>query len=133
MSDLSSCFEPGSLLDPPPFPTSRVADLADRLASLFGVSGDLLLIQAEAVVALEAVATSIGRPAIKAINIVTSPYGAWFGGWMRKAGATVIDICATPARPIDLQAVADALAAHSDASLLAIVHAQIGQRHFEPA
>ena len=95
-----STFDPAILLDPPPFPAERVASLADRLARLIGTSGDVLLIQAEAVVALEAVAASLGRPGVKAINIVTSPYGVWFGRWLRRAGASVVEIRAEAARPV---------------------------------
>ncbi|WP_084632628.1 aminotransferase class V-fold PLP-dependent enzyme [Pleomorphomonas oryzae] len=119
-----SDFDPAALLDPPAFPADRVAGLADRFARLIGTSGDVLLIQAEAVVALEAVAASLGRPGVKAINIVTSPYGIWFGRWLRRAGANVIEIRAEAARPISARAVAAALDAHPDARLLAVVHAE---------
>lgn len=117
-------FSPASLLDPPPFPAERVAGLADRLARLIGTSDDVLLIQAEAVVALEAVAASLGRPGLKAVNIVTSPYGVWFGRWLRRAGASVVEIRAEAARPVSARAVAAALDAHPDAGLLAVVHAE---------
>lgn len=124
MSAFGSGFDPGRLLDPPPFPAERVAGLADRLARLIGTSGDVLLVQAEAVVALEAVAASFGRPGVKAINIVTSPYGVWFGRWLRRAGASVVEIRAEAARPVSARAVAATLDAHPDASLLAVVHAE---------
>ncbi len=119
-----SDFDSASLLDPPPFPAERVAGLADRLARLMGTSGDVLLMQAEAVVALEAVAASLGRPGFKAVNVVTSPYGVWFGRWLRRAGASVVEIRAEAARPVSARAVAAALDAHADAKLLAVVHAE---------
>jgi len=119
-----SDFNPEALLDPPPFPADRVAGLADRFARLIGASGDVLLVQAEAVVALEAVAASLGRPGIKAINIVTSPYGVWFGRWLRRADASVVEVRAEAARPVSARAVAATLDAHPDARLLAVVHAE---------
>ena len=119
-----SDFDPASLLDPPPFPADRVAGLADRLARLIGTSGDVLLVQAEAVTALEAVAASLGHPGVKAINIVTSPYGVWFGRWLRRAGASVVEIRAEAARPVSARAVVATLDAHPDARLLAVVHAE---------
>lgn len=91
------------LLDPPAFPAERYAALADRLAALMSTSNDVLLIQAEAVLALEAAATSLARPGLKALNIVTSPYGTWFGGWLEKGGATVRNLTASPARPVTLE------------------------------
>ncbi|PKR89026.1 aspartate aminotransferase [Pleomorphomonas diazotrophica] len=117
-------FNPAVLLDPPPFPAGRVAGLADRLALLMGTSADVLLVQAEAVVALEAVAASLGRPGFKAINIVTGPYGLWFGRWLRRTGAGVVEVRAEAARPVSARAVAATLDAHPDANLLAVVHAE---------
>ena len=112
------------LLDPPAFPAERYAVLADRLAALMGTENDVLLIQAEAVLALEAAATSLARPGLKALNIVTSPYGAWFGGWLERGGATVRNLTASPAKPITLQEVERALDEGPDFDLLAIVHAE---------
>lgn len=117
-------FNPAGLLDIPAFPAERTGELADRLARLLGTSNDLVFVQAEAVVALEAVAASLGRPGMKAINIVTSPYGAWFGRWLRRAGASVVEIRAEPARPVTVGAVAATLDAHPDAAILALVHAE---------
>ncbi|MCZ4430184.1 alanine--glyoxylate aminotransferase family protein [Agrobacterium sp. SOY23] len=112
------------LLDPPAFPAERYAVLADRLAALMGTENDVLLIQAEAVLALEAAATSLARSGLKALNIVTSPYGAWFGGWLERGGATVRNLTASPAKPITLQEVERALDEGPDFDLLAIVHAE---------
>ncbi|MGF9564013.1 aminotransferase class V-fold PLP-dependent enzyme [Neorhizobium sp. JUb45] len=111
-------------LDIPAFPGNRYAVIADRLAALMNTRNDLVMVQAEAVVALEAAATSIMRPGVKAINIVTSPYGQWFGEWMRRAGGEVIDVTAMAARAIGIDAVAAAMAAHPDASVLSLVHAE---------
>lgn len=70
--------------------------------------------QTEAVAALEAVTASLARPGLKAINIVTSPFGAWFGGWLRRGGAEVVTSSAEPARPIDAKAVTAAFDAHPE-------------------
>ncbi|OOO19573.1 aspartate aminotransferase [Agrobacterium salinitolerans] len=112
------------LLDPPAFPAERYAILADRLAALMGTGNDVLLIQAEAVLALEAAATSLARPGLRALNIVTSPYGAWFGGWLNRGGATVRNLTASPAKPVTLEEVERALNEGPDFDLLAIVHAE---------
>lgn len=112
------------LLDMPPFPAEGYAAIAKRLGALLHTSNDVAMIQAEAIVALEATAASVIRPGMKAINIVTSPYGRWFGDWMRRAGGEVIDVIATPARAIEIEAVAKAIAAHSDAAVLSLVHAE---------
>lgn len=113
-----------ALLDIPPFPAERYASIASRLGAILQTRNDIAMVQAEAIVALEAAATSIMRPGMKAINIVTSPYGRWFGDWMRRAGGEVVDVTATPARAIEVEAVSAAIEAHPDASVLSMVHAE---------
>lgn len=111
------------LPDAPAFAAKAYAPLADSIARLLGTSHDVLLIQAEAMVALEATASSLGRPGLKALNIVTSLYGRWFGAWLRRAGAEVIDLIAPPGLPIALGAVEEALA-QGGFGLVAVVHAE---------
>lgn len=113
-----------SLLDWPAYPSDGYAKLADRIASLLGTRNDVLLVQAEAVVALEAVATSLSSPAIQALNVVTSPYGAWFGQWLGRGGAAVTDVIADPGMPISVEAFSRALSARPQTNLVAIVHAE---------
>jgi aspartate aminotransferase-like enzyme len=111
------------LPDAPAFPASGYAPLADGLARLLGTRNDVLLIQAEAVVALEATATSLGRPGLRALNVVTSMYGRWFGAWLRRAGAEVLDLTAPPGEPIAAAAIAQALGS-AQFDLVALVHAE---------
>lgn len=112
------------LLDVPSFPAERYADLADRLGRLLGTRNDVLLIQAEAVLALEAVATSIASRDVKALNIITSPYGTWFGQWLQRGGAEVDNLAAEPARPIAVEAVKARIDANPNLTLLSLVHAE---------
>ncbi len=119
-----SRFDATVLLDPPAFPASGYAPLADRVARLLETRNDVLFVQAEAVVALEAVATSLATPALKALNIVTSPYGTLFGGWLRRGGATVTDLVADPARPVTVEAVEAVLDAAEGIDVIALVHAE---------
>ena len=116
--------QPSPLLDLPPYPAEGYARLADRIARLLRTKSDILLIQGEAIVALEAVATSIATPAISALNIVTSPYGKSFGDWLRRGGATVFDVTAEPAKPVTIDAFASALDAQPSVNLVSLVHAE---------
>jgi len=112
------------LHDTPAFPSTRYAAVADRIGKILKTKNDVLLIQAEAVVALEAVATSLARPGLKVLNIATSMYGGWFGNWMRRGGADVVELRAEPARPVDPAAVEAMLKANPDTKVLALVHAE---------
>ena len=107
----------------PPFPAAGYAPLADSIAALLHTRNDVALVQGEAVVALEATASSLGRAGVRALNIVTSIYGRWFGAWLRRSGADVIDLVAEAGKPVTVKAVADALA-QGRFDLVAVVHAE---------
>lgn len=111
------------LADAPIFPRDGYAPLADRIAKLLKTKHDVLLIQGEAVVALEAVAQSLGRPNLRALNLVSSLYGRWFGGWLRRAGAEVVDLIAEEGQPLDATAVRQAFD-RAQFDLVAVVHAE---------
>ena len=111
------------LLDAPPFPASGYAPLADRIGALLGTRNDVLLVQGEAIIALEAAASSLARPGLRALNIITSPYGALFGRWLRRGGAEVTDLAALPGKPITAEAVEAALQ-EAPVDLVALVHAE---------
>ncbi len=117
-------FARNSLLDLPPYPAAGYARLADRIAALIGTKNDVVFVQAEAVVALEAAATSLGTAGMRALNIVTSPYGELFGGWLTRAGVDVVELRAEPGLPIAVEAVAQALAGAGSVDLVALVHAE---------
>jgi aspartate aminotransferase-like enzyme len=117
-------FARNSLLDLPPYPAAGYARLADRIAALIGTKNDVVFVQAEAVVALEAAATSLGTAGMCALNIVTSPYGELFGGWLTRAGVDVVELRAEPGLPIAVEAVAQALAGAGSVDLVALVHAE---------
>jgi aspartate aminotransferase-like enzyme len=97
------------LLDPPEFSADRYAPLADRIAHLLETRADIVFVQAEAVAALEAAATSLARPGLVVLNIVTSFYGTTVGAWLRRAGAAVHQLQSAPGRPVTISAVAKAL------------------------
>ncbi|UWM85119.1 pyridoxal-phosphate-dependent aminotransferase family protein [Rhizobium sp. SRDI969] len=108
----------------PSYPAERYAVLADRIGGILHSRNDILLVQAEAVVALEAAAVSLARPGLTAFNIVTSSYGGWFGQWLRRGGAAVADIVAEPGLPIEIETVAKALQTGPKIDVLALVHAE---------
>lgn len=117
-------FDPYRLLDLPRFPDHGYALLADRIRRLLATTADLVFVQAEAVLALEAVAASIARPGIVAVNVVTSPYGKWFGGWLRRGGASVHEVAAAPGQPVESSAVASCLETLGHVDIVAAVHAE---------
>jgi aspartate aminotransferase-like enzyme len=116
-----------NLLDLPPLTPGEVTDLEERIAEVLGVpraSHDVALIPGEAILALEAAARSVAHPGQTAVNVVTGPYGALFGSWMRTAGAEVVDVTSPLDSVADPAQVRRALDEHPGATVLAVVHAE---------
>ena len=90
------------------------------------------IVQAEAVFALEAVASGLARPGLAAINVVTSPYGRFFGAWLRRGGATVHDVIAAAGQPVTLAAVSTALDGLPRADVVALVHGEAANGALNP-
>ncbi len=111
------------LLDRPLVGAADVVAAEDGLAELLGFAGDVVLLQAEAIVALESTARGLGRPGLTALNVTTGPYGALFGRWLAAAGADVTDLAVPFSRTVTAVEVEQALTSrHFD--LVAVVHAE---------
>ena len=111
------------LLDLGPVTAADVAAVERACARLLGTASDVLLMQAEAIVLLEAVAKSLARPGIRALNVVSGPYGALFGRWLTAAGADVTTLAVPFDRAVTTADVAKFLSRQSF-DLVAIVHAE---------
>lgn len=112
------------LLDPAPLLPSTLAGIEQQLARLLGSDAPVVVFQAEAILALEAVATALAAPGRAAINVATGPYGVIFGDWMRRAGARVVDVESALDSVATVEQVVAALDAHPDVAVLALAHAE---------
>lgn len=121
--DLKGTLMSTALLDLPPVTADDVAAAEDRLARLLGTERDVVLIQAEATAALEAVARTVSGPHAPAVNVVTGPYGAVFGRWLVNGGSSVTTVQVPFTRAVDPGDVRKALR-ESGARVLSVVHAE---------
>ncbi|SDC15769.1 aspartate aminotransferase [Sanguibacter gelidistatuariae] len=117
-------FDPTTLLDVPGLDAPFLARLEAQVAELLGVRDDVVIFQGEAILLMEAIAKNIAAPGATAINVVTGPYGAIFGDWMRVASAHVVDVTSSLDAVITVEAVRAALDAHPEATVLALAHAE---------
>jgi aspartate aminotransferase-like enzyme len=102
---------------------ARYSDLERRFAALLGTERDLILIQGEAILPLEAVARGIARPGSRVLNIVTSRYGSLFGRWLAQGGAAVDELEFPSGVAADAGRVAEALG-RGGYSAVCLVHAE---------
>jgi aspartate aminotransferase-like enzyme len=100
------------------------AAVEDTLAGLLRTRHDVVLLQGEAVLGLEAAARGIGGPGRRVLNIVTGPYGTLLGAWLGAGGAHVTHLSVTPGRAVSVAAVEAALQAPDGYDAVAVVHAE---------
>jgi aspartate aminotransferase-like enzyme len=107
-----------------PVEADEYAAIEDRFASLFGTQKDLIVLQGEAVLPLEAAARGLARPNSRAVNVVTSAYGSSFGDWLRQGGSTVSEVVVPFDRAVSVDQVARELDSYRVADVVSIVHAE---------
>ena len=113
-----------SLLDPVPLEAATLARIEQQVSRLLGSDDSVVLFQAEAILALETVATALAAPGRVAVNVATGPYGVIFGDWMRRAGAQVVDVESALDSVATVEQVVAALEAHPTTVVLALAHAE---------
>jgi aspartate aminotransferase-like enzyme len=115
-------------------PTVDAAEYAateQRLRALVQTTRDVILLQGESIVALEAMARGVGAPTARAVNVITSPYGAALGRWLAAGGATVENIDVGLQRGVHLHEVEEALE-RGGVDIVSVVHAEAATGALSP-
>jgi aspartate aminotransferase-like enzyme len=115
---------PSELLDIAPVGPGEYAEIEDRCSEVLGTAQLTLVLQGEATVLLEAAARGLGRPGARALNLVSGPYGAIFGGWLAEAGSEVEDLVVPFDRAVQPEQVEEALDRSGPVDLVSLVHAE---------
>ncbi|MFJ6698471.1 pyridoxal-phosphate-dependent aminotransferase family protein [Streptomyces sp. NPDC091272] len=120
------------LLDLPPVTAADFARIEQRVAALLGTGQDVVIMQGEALLPLEACIRAGAPRGSSALNIVTGPYGQTFGNWLRGCGATVTDLVVPFHTAVTAEQVRDALAAHPEIDFVSLVHAEAATGNTNP-
>ena len=102
----------------------RFRETERLLAQLYRTTGDVVLMQGEAVVGLEGAARSLIKPGTRCLNLVSGVYAAWFGDWLREYGADVHELRVPYDEAIDPAMVSRVLDEHGPFELVALVHSE---------
>ena len=111
----------------------RFRTLERKLGEIYRTRSDVVLMQGEAVLGLEAAARALVRPGTKAINLVSGVYGKWFGVWLSEFGADLVEVEVPYNDAVDPTELEGALREHPDASLVAFVHSETPSGTLNPA
>ena len=95
-----------------------------RLAEILETHQDVVLMQGECMLGLEAAARSLVTPGMTCLNLASGIYGKGMGIWLRSFGAEVIEIEAPYNDVVDPADVERALGEHPDVALVSVVHSE---------
>ncbi|MEW2218141.1 aminotransferase class V-fold PLP-dependent enzyme [Streptomyces sp. NPDC006990] len=124
--------EHSSLLDLPPLTAEHFAAVEDKVASLLRTRCDVVAMQGEALLPLEACIRAAAPRGSTALNVVTGPYGETFGGWLRSCGAEAVTLTAPFTGAVGADEVARALREHPETGLVSLVHAEAATGNTNP-
>jgi pyridoxamine--pyruvate transaminase len=110
------------VFDYDPIFLDRFRETQRKVARVFGTSNDIVLMQGEAVLGLEAAAAGLVAPGTTCLNLVSGVYAKWYGDKLRSLGATVIDHSVPFDDSIDPNDVEQLLDSNPEISVVAIVH-----------
>jgi len=95
-----------------------------KVAELFRTRQDVLLMQGEAVLGLEAAARSLVRPGMPALNLVSGVFGKGMGYWLAGFGAELHELEVPYNDAVDPEDVERFLTEHPEIELVTVVHCE---------
>ena len=112
------------IFDYDPVFQERFRETERMVGELFVTEKDVVLMQGEAVLGIEAAARAVVRPGLKCLNLVSGVYAKWFGDWLRSYEAEVVELEVPYDEALDPAAVGEELERHGDFELVALVHSE---------
>jgi pyridoxamine--pyruvate transaminase len=95
-----------------------------KVARVFGTGNEVILLQGEAVLGLEAAARSLVRPGLPVLNLVSGVFGRAMGYWLKDFGAELYEIEVPYNESVHPDQVADFLDRYPQIELLTVVHSE---------
>jgi aspartate aminotransferase-like enzyme len=121
------------LLDHAPPTPAEFAAVEVAAGRILRTDDDVVIVQAEAALALEAVLLGLVRPGIRTLSLSSGAYGIWFATELRKLGAAVTLLEVDSRNAVDPADVASALERDPSIELVALVHAETLSGNVNPA
>lgn len=94
------------------------------VAEIFRTGGDVVMMQGEAVLGLEAAAHGTIAPGTECLALSSGLFGKGYGYWMKARGAVVRELEVPWNEALDPAAVERALAEHPDVKVVSVVHSE---------
>jgi pyridoxamine---pyruvate transaminase len=95
-----------------------------KVGQVFGTTHEIILLQGEAVLGLEAAVRSLVRPGMPVLNLVSGVFGQGMSSWLKGLGAQLHELAVTYDEAVDPDEVEAYLDAHPDIELVCVVHCE---------
>jgi pyridoxamine---pyruvate transaminase len=95
-----------------------------KVAALYGTRSDVILMQGEAVLGLEATARAVVRPGMACLNLVSGVFGKGMGYWLKDFGAELYEVEVPYNDAVDPADVEAVLREHPEIELVTVVHSE---------
>jgi pyridoxamine---pyruvate transaminase len=103
-----------------------------KVAQILQTANDVVLMQGEAVLGLEAAARGLVRPGAQVLNLVSGIFGKGMGYWLRDFGADVHEIEVAYNDAVEPAEVESFLADHPEIEVVAVVHSETPSGTYNP-
>jgi pyridoxamine--pyruvate transaminase len=100
------------------------AHAGELLQAVYRTQYDVVIMQAEAILGLEAAAASLIEPGDKVLNLVSGVFGKWMEDFIRKYGGEPVELAVPYNAAIDPEDVRRVLAAVPGIKFLTVVHSE---------
>ena len=102
------------------------------LKDVYHTNYDVVIMQGEAILALESAAASLFSPGDKVLNLVSGVFGKWFESFIQKYEAEPIELAVPYNKAIDPNDVRLMLKKHPDIKFLSVVHSETPSATINP-
>jgi pyridoxamine---pyruvate transaminase len=102
----------------------RFRRTSDKVKRVFQTANDVLLMQGEAILGLEAATRALVAPGTKVLNLVQGVFGKGEGYWLRDFGAELHELEVPYNDAVDAEDVARYLEEHPGIELVTVVHSE---------
>lgn len=96
----------------------------DLLQQVYQTDYDVVIMQGEAILGLEAAAACLIEPGDKVLNLVSGVFGKWFELFVDAYGGEVVEVAVPYNDAVDPDDVRRALEEHPDVKFLSVVHSE---------
>ncbi len=108
-------------------------DTTKKYQEIMKTKNDVVIVQGDAVLALEAAAYGLIAPGDKCINVVSGYFGKGFEGWIDAYGGKTIEVGVEYNEAVPVEAVEKALNENPDVKVLSMVHSETPSGTLNPA